>query len=82
MFADTYKYNNKYDWYLKADDDTFVFVDNLRLFLNDKNPNLPVDYGYDFKVKVEGGYHSGGGGYVLSKGIEHKNVVFFKIYKF
>ena len=68
MFIDTYKYNNNYDWYLKADDDTFVFVDNLKEFLNDKSSNLPVDFGYDFKVIVQGGYHSGGAGYVLSKG--------------
>lgn len=69
MFIDVYKYMNNYDWYLKADDDTFVFVDNLRLFLSDKNSSLPVDYGYDFKIIVPGGYHSGGAGYVLSKGI-------------
>ncbi len=39
-----------YDWYLKADDDTFVFVDNLRLFLSGKSSDQPVTYGYDFKV--------------------------------
>ena len=59
------KYND-YDWYLKADDDTFIFVDNLRYFVADKNASSPVTYGYDFKVIVEGGYHSGGGGYLLS----------------
>jgi glycoprotein-N-acetylgalactosamine 3-beta-galactosyltransferase len=68
MLIDTYKYNNNYDWYLKADDDTFVFVDNLKQFLSNKNSNLPIDFGYDFKVIVSGGYHSGGAGYVLSKG--------------
>jgi glycoprotein-N-acetylgalactosamine 3-beta-galactosyltransferase len=60
------KYND-FDWYLKADDDTFIFVDNLRTFLADKNASQPVTYGYDFKVIVERGYHSGGGGYVLSR---------------
>ncbi|CAF1090432.1 unnamed protein product [Brachionus calyciflorus] len=55
-----------YDWYLKSDDDTFIFVDNLKKFLNDKKPLSPVTYGYDFKVIVDGGYHSGGGGYLLS----------------
>ena len=59
-------YNN-YKWYLKADDDTFIFVDNLRKFLSDKNPSMPVTYGYDFKEEVSEGYHSGGAGYVLSK---------------
>ena len=60
------KYNN-YDWYLKADDDTFIFINNLRNFLADKNSSQPVTYGYDFKVIVDSGYHSGGAGYVLSK---------------
>lgn len=59
------KYDN-YDWYLKADDDSFVFVDNLRKFLSDKNSTEPVTYGYDIKRYVPMGYHSGGGGYVLS----------------
>ena len=59
------KYND-YDWYLKADDDTYIFVDNLRKFVSDKNPSSPVTYGYDFKVIVQNGYHSGGGGYLLS----------------
>ena len=55
-----------YDWYLKADDDTFIFMDNLRSFLEDKNPSEPVTFGYDFKLFIEHGYHSGGAGYVLS----------------
>jgi glycoprotein-N-acetylgalactosamine 3-beta-galactosyltransferase len=55
-----------YDWYLKADDDSFIHVDNLREFLISKDPNMPVTFGYDFKVIVEKGYHSGGG-YLLSR---------------
>ncbi len=62
---DVYSNHKNYDWYLKADDDTFVFVDNLRLFLSDKNSSEPVVYGYDFKTY--GGYQSGGAGYALSK---------------
>lgn len=56
-----------YDWYLKADDDTFIFIDNLRKFLRDKNSSDAVTYGYDFKIIVENGYHSGGAGYLFSK---------------
>ena len=55
-----------YDWYLKADDDTFVFVDNLKLFLETKSTLKPVTYGFDYKVIVDYGYHSGGAGYVFS----------------
>ena len=66
----TFKYVHEiagdYDWYLKADDDTFVFVDHLREFVADKQAWAPVTYGYDFSVILERGYHSGGGGYLLS----------------
>ncbi len=62
-----YQKYNDYDWYLKADDDTFILVNNLRNFLSTKNSSQPVTYGYDFRVIVEKGYHSGGAGYVLSK---------------
>jgi glycoprotein-N-acetylgalactosamine 3-beta-galactosyltransferase len=69
---DVYLRYNDYDWYLKADDDTFIFVDNLRSFLKNKNSTAPVTYGYDFKIIVERGYHSGGAGYVLSNEALHR----------
>lgn len=56
-----------YDWYLKTDDDTFIEMYNLRKFVQDKDPNSLVTYGYDFKVIVDKGYHSGGAGYLMSK---------------
>jgi glycoprotein-N-acetylgalactosamine 3-beta-galactosyltransferase len=43
------KYND-YDWYLKADDDTFVFVENLRDFIYDKPLHKPIMYGYNLKT--------------------------------
>ena len=30
---------------MKADDDTYVFLDNLRMFLKDFNPNDPHYFG-------------------------------------
>ena len=57
---DMYKMYNNYDWYLKADLDTFVFVNNLKDFLREKDSSAPVYYGYDFKLFVTGGYPSGG----------------------
>ena len=71
-FKFLYLHHGDFDWYLKADDDTFIFVDNLRTFLSDKNASGPVTYGYDFKVIVKGGYESGGAGYVLSRESLHR----------
>jgi len=55
-FKDVYLNHINYDWYLKADDDTFIFDNNLRLFLADKNSNDPVTFAYHFKGR--GGYLS------------------------
>ncbi|XP_046568816.1 glycoprotein-N-acetylgalactosamine 3-beta-galactosyltransferase 1-A-like isoform X2 [Haliotis rubra] len=66
-------YSDEADWFLKADDDTFVVVENLRHFLKTKDPDAPVYYG----CKLEGKrlhYHSGGGGYVMSRNILRKFV--------
>lgn len=58
---------NDADWFLKADDDTYVIVENLRYFLSSKNSSHPAYYGCKFKPYVRQGYMSGGAGYVLSK---------------
>ena len=48
------------DWFLKADDDTYVFTDNLRSFLGNYNPNEPhyfgavFDYGNNTIVNLGG----------------------------
>ncbi|KAI5612181.1 glycoprotein-N-acetylgalactosamine 3-beta-galactosyltransferase 1-A [Silurus asotus] len=55
------------DWFLKADDDTFVVVDNLRWILSNYSSEDPIYFGKRFKPYVKQGYMSGGAGYVLSK---------------
>ena len=60
------KYPN-FDWYVKADDDTFMIIDNLRSFLRDKKPLIPVTYGMVLDSdEIETGYLQGGAGYVIS----------------
>eukprot|EP00730_Choanoeca_flexa_P018651 TRINITY_DN9080_c0_g1_i2.p1 TRINITY_DN9080_c0_g1~~TRINITY_DN9080_c0_g1_i2.p1 ORF type:complete len:478 (+),score=104.21 TRINITY_DN9080_c0_g1_i2:124-1557(+) len=66
-------YIDKYDWFMKADDDTFVMVDNLRRMLKQYDPNKPHFFGKQFLLhrgqpKIELRYMSGGAGYVLSRG--------------
>ena len=68
--AFTYVYHehfDEYDWFVKADDDTYMIIENLRLLLKDKNSSEPIFFGRKFKPYVKQGYFSGGAGYVLSK---------------
>ncbi|CAF4000414.1 unnamed protein product [Adineta steineri] len=61
------KYFNDFDWFVKADDDTYLIVENLKAFLSDKNPSEPVTFGYNYKVHVRRGMHAGGASYALSR---------------
>ncbi|CAI2353340.1 unnamed protein product [Caenorhabditis sp. 36 PRJEB53466] len=59
--------SSQFDWYLKADDDTYVIVENLKTFLSTLNPNEPHYLGYILKPYLRNGYNAGGAGYILSR---------------
>ncbi|XP_042290521.1 glycoprotein-N-acetylgalactosamine 3-beta-galactosyltransferase 1-like isoform X2 [Thunnus maccoyii] len=55
------------DWFLKADDDTFVVIENLRYILSKYDTEKPLYLGRRYTPFISQGYMSGGAGYVLSK---------------
>ena len=39
-----------FDWFLKADDDTFIIVENLKEMLSKYDTNDPIHFGHHFKM--------------------------------
>jgi len=59
---------------LKADDNTYVEMTNLRLFLADLNEAESDRHYYGSSMDYIGGYNSGGAGYVMNKNVFKKLV--------
>ncbi|XP_045135578.1 glycoprotein-N-acetylgalactosamine 3-beta-galactosyltransferase 1-like, partial [Portunus trituberculatus] len=69
-FAFTYAhefYINDFDWFVKADDDTYFIMENLRYWLHDKDQDEKLFYGLSTR-HIYPRFLSGGAGYVLSRG--------------
>lgn len=61
---------NEFDWFLKADDDTFLIAENLRYLLASYSTEDPIYFGYKFNTSLHKlGYFSGGSGYALSRNV-------------
>ncbi|MPC09079.1 Glycoprotein-N-acetylgalactosamine 3-beta-galactosyltransferase 1 [Portunus trituberculatus] len=51
---------NDYDWFFKADDDTYTIMENMRYMLSTYDSSLPIYFGSRFKKFTKQGYMSGG----------------------
>jgi glycoprotein-N-acetylgalactosamine 3-beta-galactosyltransferase len=65
---DVYKNYGNYDFYLKTDDDTYIFMSHLRKYLKTQMNNMRLFY-YGHKFYSFASYNSGGAGYVLSNDV-------------
>ena len=68
MYSQIYNNNDlNYDWFILADDDGYLFMDNFYKFVADKDTTQPIMYGTLLTVVVPGGYITGGPGIILTK---------------
>ncbi|CAL8099840.1 unnamed protein product [Calicophoron daubneyi] len=67
ILREVYKHADHYDYFYKADDDTYAVYENLQKILEFRSPTQPFMTGYLWRTLVKGGYFSGGSGYVLSR---------------
>jgi len=63
-----------YDWFYVCDDDTYLYTNNFKRFLSDKDPNEDKFYGYPCANEEHGDlvWPSGGAGYAFGRGVLEK----------
>ncbi|KAK3892009.1 hypothetical protein Pcinc_004134 [Petrolisthes cinctipes] len=68
-FEWAYDHRDEFDWVVKADDDTFLLVENLQAAVRGLDPLQPQATGVHLRTWDRGStYLNGGAGYVLSRG--------------
>ena len=60
------EHRNNIDWFLKADDDTYIIMENLKHYLSQYDPAKPHYVGGRSMDLLPNGYNGGGAGYLLS----------------
>ncbi|XP_059084622.1 glycoprotein-N-acetylgalactosamine 3-beta-galactosyltransferase 1-like isoform X2 [Tigriopus californicus] len=55
------------EWFLKADDDSYIILENLRYLLQSHNHSNPLYFGHTIETHVNQGFLSRGSSYVLSR---------------
>ncbi|KAK6172456.1 hypothetical protein SNE40_016101 [Patella caerulea] len=60
-------YLNEYDWFVKADDDTYMIVENLKFLVSHYKGQEPAYIGSHLKMFAPNGYMAGGCGYALNR---------------
>ncbi|KJH40345.1 hypothetical protein DICVIV_13709 [Dictyocaulus viviparus] len=59
--------SDQFDWYFKADDDTYVIMEHMYEYLATLDPTEPYYLGYTLRPYLKRGYNGGGAGYVMSR---------------
>ncbi|OQV20072.1 putative Glycoprotein-N-acetylgalactosamine 3-beta-galactosyltransferase 1 [Hypsibius exemplaris] len=62
-----YSIRNDFDWFLKADDDTYIIMENLRYFLSNYSTQDPVVFGSLLDHVIPDGFLAGGAGLAFSR---------------